>query len=154
MFFEKVARIDPSDPKSPKVGIGRFHAEIWVLSWMGIDFSHLKKAQLVAVRFLFDALFPFLLLFLISFITKPVDKKHLDRFFAKLHTPIQKTEEEEQKALEESYNYPQRFEKDKLFPGSNWEVLKPSKMDYIGFGGSWILVGVIISLLLFMTSIK
>lgn len=154
VFFEKVARIDPSDPKSPKVGIGRFHAEIWVLSWMGIDFSHLKKAQLVAVRFLFDALFPFLLLFLISFLTKPVDKKHLDRFFAKLHTPIQKTPEEEQKALEESYNYPQRFEKDKLFPGSNWEVLKPSKMDYIGFGGSWILVGVIIFLLLFMTSIK
>ena len=61
VFFENVARIDPADPSSPKVGIGRFHAEIWVLSWFGIDFSNFTKAQLVAVRFFFDALFPFLL---------------------------------------------------------------------------------------------
>lgn len=154
IFFERVARTDPADPTSAKLGLGRFHAEIWVLSWFGFDFSNYTKAKLVAVRFLFDALFPFLFLFLISFITKPAPKPNLDRFFAKMHTPVQKTPEEEQKALEDSYRNPAKFEKDKLFPGSNWEILKPTKTDFLGFGGSWILVGVIILLLWLMVSIK
>jgi SSS family solute:Na+ symporter len=154
VFFDQVARIDSSDPLSAKMGLGRFHAELWVLSWFGIDFSHLKKSQLVAVRFFFDALFPFLLLFLISFVSKPVPKGFLDRFFAKLHTPVQKTEEEEKRALEDSYRNPGKFEKNKIKPGSNWEIMKPGKVDILGFGGIWILVGVIILLLWLMVSIK
>ena len=154
VFFENVARTDPADPSSPKVGLGRFHAEIWVLSWLGIDFSHYKKAQLVAIRFLFDAIFPLLLLFLISFVTKPTPKRHLDRFFAKMHTPVQKTPEEEKKALEDSYKNPEKFKKDKILPQSNWEILKPTKLDLLGFGGSWVIVGIIILLLLLMISIK
>ncbi len=154
VFFDRVARIDPSDPSSAKIGLGRFHAELWLLSWFGIDFSGFKKSQLVATRFFFDALFPFVLLFLISLITKPVPKTDLDKFFAKLHTPVQKTEEEDQKALQESYAHPGKFEKDKIKPGSNWEIMKPTRLDIWGFGGSWILVGVIILLLWLMVSIK
>lgn len=153
VFFESVARIDPEDPQSPKVGIGRFHAEIWVLSWLGIDFSEFKKSQLVAARFFFDAIFPFVLLFLISFVTRPVPKQLLDRFYAKMHTPVQKTPELERQVLEESYRDPRRFEKDKLFPNSSWEFLKPTRMDLVGFGGSWILVGVIILLLWVMVNL-
>jgi SSS family solute:Na+ symporter len=137
IFFDSVARVDPEDPDSAKVGLGRFHAELWVLSWFGIDFSESTKAQLVAVRFFFDALFPFVLLFLVSFVTKPVRKDYLDRFYAKLHTPVQKTPEEEEKELEKSLQYPDRFKKDKLLPNSNW-----------------ILVGIIIFLLWLVTSIK
>jgi len=154
ILFDQVARIDPADPESSKVGLGRFHAEIWILSWFGIDFTHFTKPRLVATRFLFDALFPFVLLFLISFITKPVEKIHLDRFFAKMHTPVQKTKEEEERALQKSYNNPDKFEKEKLFPGSNWEIMKPKKIDYLGFGGSWILVGLVILLLWLVVSIK
>jgi len=154
IFFDKVARVDPSDPASGKIGIGRFHAELWVLSWFGLDFSNFSKPQLVAARFFFDALFPFLLLFIFSFLTKPVAKTHLDRFFAKMHTPVQKTVEEEEKELEDAYKNPDKFEKDKIFPKSQWEILKPSKMDYIGFGGSWLLVGLVILLLWGMVSIK
>ncbi len=154
VYFESVARIDPSDPDSAKKGLGRFHAELWVLSWFGIDFSGYKKSQLVAIRFFFDALFPFVFLFLISFFTKPAPRTNLDRFFAKLHTPVQKTEEEDRQALQKSYENPGRFEKDKIKPGSSWEIMKPTKIDALGFGGSWILVGVIILLLWLMTSIK
>jgi len=154
IYFDKVARTDPKDPNSPKVGIGRFHAELWVLSWFGIDFSDFAKSQLVATRFYFDALFPFVLLFLISFVTKPVIKPELDRFFAKMHTPVQDTPELEQKALAAAYANPEMYEKDKILPGSSWEILKPGKMDYIGFFGSWALVGVVIFLLWVMVSIK
>lgn len=154
IYFDKVARIDPSDHSSPKVGLGRFNAEIWVLSWFGIDFSDFSKAQLVATRFFFDALFPFLLLFLISFLSKPVPEVHTDRFFAKMHTPVQKTLEEDEIALADSYSNPRKFDREKLFPGSQWEILKPSRMDYFGFFGSWGLVGVVIFLLWIMVTIK
>jgi SSS family solute:Na+ symporter len=154
IFYDEVSRMDPADPDSAKLGIGRFHAEIWVLSWFGLDFSNLKKSQLVAIRFFFDALFPFVLLFLISFLTRPVPKPLLDRFFAKMHTPVQKTPEEEQRALEEAYSRPDKYRHQKLFPKSKWEILKPTKLDLLGFGGSWVLVGVIIFLLWVMTSLK
>jgi len=152
--FERVARRNPDDPDSPKIGLGRFHAEIWMVSWLGIDFTRFSKAQLVATRFFFDALFPFLILFIVTFITKPVPREYLDRFFAKMHTPVQKTEAEEKKALEEAYKNPGRFEKDKLFKGSGWEILKPGRRDFIGFGGSWLLVGVILFLLWLLTTLK
>ena len=154
VFFDKVVRIDPEDRNSPKEGLGRFHAEIWVLSWLGIDFTGFTKAKLVATRFFFDALFPFLLLFIISFITRPVPRKELDRFFARLHTPVKKTPEEEKKALEYAYAHPEKFENHKMWPGSQWEIHKPNRMDYIGFGGSWILVGLVVLLLWVMVSLK
>ena len=154
IFFDEIARTNPADPVSPKVGLGRFHAEIWVLSWFGPDFSKLKKSQLVAIRFFFDAFFPFIFLVLLSFVTKPLSKKHMDRFFAKMHTPVQKNQEEEDKALEAAYRNPEKYRHQKLFPKSQWEILKPTKMDALGFGGSWILVGIIIFLLWLMTSIK
>ncbi len=153
IFFENVVRIDPSDPGSAKMGQGRFHSEIWILSWFGIDLSGWKKAQLVAVRFLFDGLFPFVLLFLCSAFTRPGKKEHLDAFYGKLHTPVQPTPELEKQALEKAVRNPEMFEKKKIISGSSWEVLKPGWLDVIGFGGSWLLVGVVIFLLWFMTRI-
>ncbi|MDD8014386.1 MAG: sodium:solute symporter family protein [Acidobacteriota bacterium] len=154
IFYEKVARINPEDPRSEKIGIGRFHAEIWILSRLGIRLENCSKAQLNAARFFFDAFFPFLLLFLISFLTKPVPKRDLDRFFAKVHTPVQPTLEKEEEALRDGYEHPEKFEKRKIWPGSNWEIMKPGKKDIIGFGGSWVLVGVIIFLLWLMVTVK
>jgi len=154
VFFEQVARIDPGDPDSPKVGLGRFHAELWVMSWFGIDFQRMPRSWLVAFRFFFDALFPFLLLFLFSRLTKPVPGELTDRFYAKMHTPVQPTPEEEEAALEAAYRDPGMYETQKMFPGSDWELLKWTRMDYIGFFGSWALVGVIIVLLWLMVSIR
>jgi len=154
VFFDKIALIDPEDPGKGKEGLGRFHAEIWVLSWFGIDFTRFTKAQLVMTRFLFDALFPFVLLFIISYFTPMAPKKDLDRFYGKIHTPVQKTPEEEEQALEHAYNHPEQFEKDKIFPGTKWEILKPSWQDVYGFGGSWLLVLLMLFLLWVMVSIK
>jgi SSS family solute:Na+ symporter len=153
IFFESVARINPDDQSSPKIGIGRFQSEIWILSWFGVDFSSWSKPQLTAARFFFDAIFPFIVLFLLSFVTKPEDKTHLDRFYAKMYTPVQATPEEEEKALQAAYDNPGMYENRKLFRKSNWEMLKPGKIDYLGFFGSWVLVGIIIFLLWLVVTI-
>ncbi len=152
IFFERVVRQNPEDPNSPLIGMGRFEAEIWVLSWFGIDFTGFKKSQLVAARFFFVAFFPFFLLFVLSWITRPADKAHLDYFYGKIYTPIRATEEEDKQAVAYTAENPDSIRDKKLFPNSNWEFAKPDRMDWIGFGGSWAVVGTIILLLWLMVS--
>lgn len=154
IFYERVARQDPADPASPKVGLGRFNAEVWVLSWLGLDFSGFTKAQLMAARFFFDALFPFVLLILLSLVTRPAPKPGLDRFFARIHTPVGPTPEEDAAAVERAYAHPEMHRGRKVWPRSSWEIMKPGKGDLLGFGGSWLLVGVIILLLWLMVSLR
>jgi SSS family solute:Na+ symporter len=154
IFFETVVRVEPGKPDSPKEGRGRFHAELWVISWLGVDLTRWSKPQLVAARFFFDALFPFLALVAFSAFTRPEPREALDRFFAKVHTPVQPTPEAEQAALEAAYADPGRFDADKVFRGGNWEILKPARSDYIGFLGTWVLVGVVILLLWAMVTVR
>ena len=125
-----------------------------MLSGFGVDFSDTPRSWRIALRFFFDALFPFILLFPLSAVTAPVAANGLDRFFAKLHTPVQPTAELDVLALEASYAEPRQFEDDKIFPTSDWEIMKPTKIDYLGFGGSWVLVGVIAALLWLMVNIR
>jgi solute:Na+ symporter, SSS family len=154
IFFDRVARTTPSDPGSPKVGLGRFNAEVWVLSWLGVDFSGFTKPQLLATRFFFDALFPFVLLFAFSAVTRPVSRERLDRFFARVHTPVQATAEADMAAVESAYAHPRQYDGEQLFPGSNWEILRPARSDFIGFFGTWGLVGVVVFLLWLMVTVK
>lgn len=153
IFFDKIAREYSDDPNSRLIGYGRFNAEVWVISLLGVDFSHFSKAQLVTVRFLFAALFPFLLLFPLSYFTTPASKKTLDYFFAKVHTPVQATPDEDARMVAANAENMARFEKSKLFPKTHWEFHKPSRMDYIGFFGIWALVGLVILILWIMVSI-
>ena len=153
VYFNRIARENPDDPNSRLIGFGRFNAELWILSLVGIDFSDFSKAQLVAVRFLFDGLFPFILLIILSYFTRPASKKQLDYFFAKIHTPVQLTPEEDIITIKENAKNISKFDSRKLFPRTQWEFHKPQKMDYIGFFGTWVLVGIILVLLWLMVNI-
>ena len=154
VFFEKVVPIEPANPASAREGRGRFHAELWVMSWFGVDFIRWTKPQLVAARFYFDALFPFLALVVLSWFTRPEPREALDRFFAKVHTPVQPTPEAEAAALAAACADPRQFDADKVFKGENWEILKPARSDYAGFFGTWALVGVVILLLWAMVTVR
>jgi len=153
IYFESVVRADPTDPDSPKSGRGRFNAEVWVLSWLGFDFRDCSKAQLTATRFYFSAFFPFVLLFLLSIFTRPNEKRALDRFYGKLHTPVRSNPEDDARAVEDAAVHPEQYEAKKLFPGTSWEFLRPGLMDWVGFFGSWLVVLGILGLLWLMATI-
>jgi SSS family solute:Na+ symporter len=153
VFFENVVRTNPDDPSSALEGQGRFEAEAWIISWFGVDLTRWSKAQLVAARFFFDAFFPFVLLFAISPFTRPEDSERLDRFFGKLHTPVQPTREEDDAAVEYSAVHPEIYEDKKLWPGSQWEILNPAWLDVVGFGGSCLFVLLILALLYIMAGL-
>jgi SSS family solute:Na+ symporter len=154
IFFDRVARSNPALPDSPKIGLGRFNAEVWVLSWFGMDFHGFTKPQLLATRFFFSAIFPFVLLVGFSYATRPVPAPLLDRFFARLHTPVQPTAEADHAAVEAAYADPRMYDADKLFRDANWEILKPAPSDFVGFFGTCALVGVIVVLLWLMVTVR
>lgn len=141
VFFESVVHENPNDPESPLVGLGRFSPEIYLCSWLGFSVEKYSKAGLVALRFGFCAFAPFILLFVISAFTKSGKNELLDKFYVKLKTPIASSAEEDQKQVDYSMANPHRFDHFKLFPHSNWEICKWTKLDALGFVFCWLAVG-------------
>lgn len=154
IFFEKVVRIDPEDPNSALKGTGRFEAEIWFMSLFGIDFTGFKKSELVAARFFFTAIFPFVLLFIVSLLTRPVDEQRLNLILAKIYTPVKADLKEDSLAVERNASDPSKVRQRLLFPNSNWQIAKPTRLDVFGFGGSCLLVLVVLACLWLMVNIK
>ncbi|OGJ87547.1 MAG: hypothetical protein A2268_03855 [Candidatus Raymondbacteria bacterium RifOxyA12_full_50_37] len=144
IYFEKVVRVNPNDPASSKEGRGEFYIQVAILELLGMDFSKGTKADIETARFLFNLVFPFILIMTLSMFMKPEEKKEdLDAFFAKKNTPVDADPEKDARALKESTADFGRFNSKKLFPNTQWEMLKPEKRDIIGFGLCWVLVGCI-----------
>jgi len=133
IFFENVVHTDPADPSSPREGRGAFRTENWLVSLFGVDLRRFTPAGLLATRFWFDGLLPFFLLIPLSWVTRPTDPVRVERFYVKMKTPVAPTPEEDARALAASYAAPGRFDDRKLFPRSNWELTKWTRVDTIGF---------------------
>lgn len=146
VYFESIVRSRPDDPRSPLVGRTRFHAELWVLAQAGLDVPRLSPGGRFAARFFFDALFPVLLLVVVSLLTRPADPARADQFYGKMKTPIGATPELERAAMEATRREPHRFAATKLLPGSAWEFTKWSRTDAVGFGVCCLVSGGIIAL--------
>lgn len=147
VFFERVARTDPDDPASPLEGIGRFNVETFSLHLLGVPVEKFSPAGILATRWFFDGLFPFVMLIVFSLFFKPRHSDLAERFYAKMKTPVGKTPEEDARAVAANQADPRRLDHLKLFPNSNWEFTKWTRQDYLGFFGCWVIVGVILLIL-------
>lgn len=145
LYFEDgLTRLDPSNPDSPKEGVGRFNIEIYLVAMLGVNVSNFTPPVILTVRFLVDALIPILILLVASWLTPIGDKGKLDRFYARLKTPVGETHEADAEAVAASYANPSRYNHTKLFPGSNWEFTKWDKTDLLGFLACCAATGVIL----------
>jgi solute:Na+ symporter, SSS family len=136
VYFGKVVRERPNDPGSPLVaagGLNRFNFECWLLGKASIDVAKLTPNQRFTAQFFFDGLFPFAVIVLVSFLTRPTDPARVAFFYGKMKTPVGDTPELEAAALEETRRNPTRFDHTKLVAGSNWEFCKWDRVDTIGF---------------------
>ncbi|HUG11780.1 MAG TPA: hypothetical protein VMM36_12235 [Opitutaceae bacterium] len=134
VFFQNVIRENPKDLASPLIGSSRFHIELWVLDKVGVPVAEFTPSGRNAARFIYDGLFPFVVLVLVSFFTRTPDRARTDLFFGKMKTPVGATPELEIAAMEETRRNPRRFDETKLLgAGSNWEFAKWDKVDAIGF---------------------
>ncbi len=134
IYFAKIVRVNPEDLDSPQTGVGRFNFEAWLLEQAGVvDLRHKTPADLTAVQFFFDGILPFVVLIVVSFLTKAPPREKVNYFFGKMKTPVGATPELEAAAMEETRLHPDRFDHTKLFPHSSWECTKWDKTDTVGF---------------------
>ena len=153
VYFDEVVRENESDPASRLVGKGSFKNQIYYWSLIGVPVENMNKAQLSTMSLLFDIIFPFIILFAVSLVTKRNSEKTLREFYCAMHTPTVADPEEDARLVREAIEHPEIVEQRKIFPHSDWEFWKPSKADIWGFVGCWVMVGVIIWLYLFLMTI-
>ncbi len=129
VFWDGGIRSDSSGRRS---GRGFFKPELYLMHKMGVDFHRMTPARVEMLSLLFRLLFPFIAVFLVGSLTRPMDAGLLDRFYAKQRTPVHPDIEEDRKAVEASMKDPDRFDHEKLCPDSNWELSKLQVYDAKG----------------------
>lgn len=133
IFFERIVAANPSDQHSSMHGEGRFHLELFLLSLCGFNLSGLLPAQLFALSYLFDAVFPFILLFGVSLLTRERDSERAQAFYVKMRTKVLADPEDDRINLEKNLAAPDTTERIKLLPFSSWELFRWSKADTVAF---------------------
>jgi SSS family solute:Na+ symporter len=153
VYFENLVHKDPSDPTSRKEGSGMFRFQLWIIGLTGVDLTACSKAGLSALSFLFDIIFPFVVLFIVSLFTRPNSEPVLRQFYARVHTPAMADAEQDAIEVRKRIEDPSLVERDKMFPGTNWEFWRLTKKDVIGFGLCWVGVGLIVLAYIALTRI-
>jgi len=134
-------------------GGGMLNLELLLFNKLGGNLSGNPYALNETIRIIMKTVFPFIVLILVSYMTKRDDKKMLDKFFVKMKTKVNTDHAEDAKALRLSYENPDRFNYRKLFPNTDWEYDKWTKEDGVGFAISIATVFVVLALLMFLVSV-
>jgi len=153
IFFEEIVREIPHDPQSPLIGRGRFRVSLIFPALLGVKLDRLGVGDLNALGFYLDILMPFLIIFLVSYVTRRNSQAGLDQFYGRLQTPVRGSPEEDALEMERTRANPTRFKQNKMFPNSSFELLKPTRRDAIGFVAIWAIVALVILFLYLLTQI-
>ena len=136
-----------------RTGSGSLNIDFLLYSLVGVDLGGALKATLETMRLPARLLTPFLVLIVLSFVTPRGNKQVLDRYFAKMNTPVIANHEADRIVLQQAYADPESTQSRKLFPGSDLEFVWPNAKDVIGFVASCIVCVLIIGLLIWLASI-
>lgn len=135
IYWETVTRVVKDDPTSALEGHGRFDMETFMATKLGIiDPTKMTARSRENLRYYVDALLPFLVLVVMSLLTRNKNPRQVDFFYGKMKTPVGDTPELDAEAVEETRRNPGRFDDGKLFgPKSSWEFGKWTRQDGVGF---------------------
>jgi SSS family solute:Na+ symporter len=136
-----------TQPDGSVVGRGMLNIGLLALGAAGLDLVQHSYALNETLRILIRVVLPFVVLILVSWLTRHENEAALDRFYAKMKTPVLVDREADQQALEVSYADPHRFDDQKMFPGTGWECLKWRTVDIVGFAVSLATAFAIVGLL-------
>lgn len=113
-------------------GFGNFNLDYLLYRWLGVDLMALNNATLDTLGLPPKIITPFLVMILVSLVTRRNSKEALDRYYAKMKTPVVPDPELDHQNLEHAYRSIAELEKTKLFPGSSFEFQKPTATDVVG----------------------
>jgi len=114
-------------------GLGSFNFDFLLYDLAGMDLAAQSTAMLETLELPPKIILPFVVMILLSLVTRRNSTAALDRLYVKMKTPVEPDPELDRHELEKSYADPHRFDHRKLFPGSSLEVQKPTATDAFGF---------------------
>lgn len=132
------------DDQGQMRGQGALSLDLVALHAAGVDLTANPYALNETLRLIIRTLLPILLMVLISLLTPPDPRELLDRFFAKMRTPVEVERAKDDAELALSYRQPDRYHERLLFPGSNWEFFRWTRQDATGFLLACALVGAVL----------
>lgn len=118
-----------------------------------LDMKTKTGSSLNALELVPKIVMPFLVMIICCFLTRPNSQEALDRYYAKMKTPVDPDPEKDQAKLAAAYADPGNTERIKLFPNSNLEFQKPTTADITGFVISVITCFAIIGFAFWMASL-
>ncbi len=118
----------------PLMGQGIFNFELLLYDLVGIDLTQLENSTLETMRLPPRLIMPFVVMILLSLVTRRNSREALDRYYVKMKTPTEPEPEKDKEELNKSYNDPDRFNEKRLFPQwTGLEFSKPKVNDVVGF---------------------
>jgi len=127
---------------------------LFLLNIIGINVGQISQAWLMTINYTMDVAVPFILLFGISFLSRPPEATDLNRLFAWLRTPVTSDREKDQQLIQRYIQNPGLYDHEKLLPGSNWEIMKPDKILLTGFGVCLVLAVAILGFAFLISNIR
>jgi len=134
-------------------GGGAFRMDFLIYDLLGIDLSTKSNAALHTLELPPKIVTPFIVMILVSWITRRPPSEFVDRYFAKMRTPVDPDPEIDRKNLETAYANPAALDHVKLFPGTQLEFQKPTVTDVLGFVACWVVCLAIVALAAALASI-
>ncbi len=135
------------------VGQGSLNLDLWLYAAVGVDLSGASSATLQTLRLPGRVLLPFVVLIVLSLLTPRPPKEPVDRYFAKMNTPVDPDPIADRNRLQHAYANLSTVQGRKLFPHSDWEFVKPNVFDVVGFVASIGICGLVIGLLVWLAGI-
>ena len=114
-------------------GNGNFQLDYLLYQLFGVDLTAKSNAMLDTLSLPPKIVTPFLVMILFSLFTRRNNKEALDRYYAKMKTPVDPDPKIDEVNLKSAYANVAELESKKLFPGSDLEIQKPTRADLIGF---------------------
>lgn len=114
-------------------GLGNFRLDFLIYKLLGVPLGRLSSATLGTLELFPKIILPFLVMIGLSLVTRRNSQHALDRYYAKMKTPVDPDREQDQRNLVSAYAEPQALEHKKLLPGSDFEFQRPSAVDVLGF---------------------
>tara|TARA_B100001123_G_scaffold414156_1_gene513271 strand:- start:722 stop:2851 length:2130 start_codon:yes stop_codon:yes gene_type:complete len=121
------------DEEGRKAGKGLFNLDLWILYHLGIPVESFVYAFNESIKFFLRMIIPFGILFAFSLLRKPEASPELDTFYVKLRTPVTQDKEQDVIQLQQGISNPEQTRNLKLFPDSDWEILRWRRVSYLGF---------------------
>jgi SSS family solute:Na+ symporter len=141
------------DPAVRLMGTGQFRSDFLLYRLIGLDLRQYSDSTLRTLDLPLKIIVPFLVMIVVSCFTRRNTKSALDRYYVKMKTPANGDPVEDAAQLELSFQQPDRFNDRKLWPNSQVEFQKPTRLDVVGFMLSLAACFAIIGLAVLLTKI-